>query len=316
MDDKTNKIKPFKAMNTDIEYEILTDENVVSSFDEVLKQTIKIFEKSFSRFIDESELSKLNSMSGKVTEVSDSMINILMAAKNTFEKTEGIIDPTIGNALISAGYNRSFELLPRIENSYIKTHRIYKQYTFADILIDVDKKLVNLPTGMLLDFGGIGKGYLLDLISPMADEISTNYWISFGGDISFSGKNSSCETWQVGVQNPYALDSDIAIINVPLGRWSVATSGVTKRMGEFAGKHWHHLIDPRSQKPAETDLSSVTVVAQTSLEADVLAKYILIKGSLEGMDFAEKKNNLFALAVTKEGRVLMTKEMERLVQIL
>jgi FAD:protein FMN transferase len=145
-----------------------------------------------------------------------------------------------------------------------------------------------------LDFGGIGKGYLLDNLSKMiSSRHVAGYWLSLGGDIICSGHDVDGQPWRVGVQNATESTENIQYIENRHGDMlAIATSGTTKRKGIRNGTKWHHIIDPRSGLPAETDILTVTATAKSAVIGDVYAKVAVIAGSKEAVRILRKEKQL------------------------
>ena len=300
----------FKALGTTIEGGFRAEREIAEKLWSDVHMSIAIFEARFSRFQEDSELSQLNRSAGRTFTASQPMMKILQAAQDAFRKTDGLVDPTVGNALITAGYDSSFEQIKdKIDQRPISE---VPHSSLNDVRIDFENSTIVIPTGVTLDFGGIGKGYLLDYLVPMIEAETTDYWLSLGGDLVVSGNDESGHTWTVGVQNPLAHDQDLAKLQPPSGRWGIATSGTTKRRG----RNWHHLIYPRTGRPVITDTLAGVVLAPTALEADTYAKTVLILGSTEGINWATNKKGIEALAVTDKLQLVSTTGMRQLLKIL
>jgi FAD:protein FMN transferase len=149
----------------------------------------------------------------------------------------------------------------------------------------IEKSSASIPTGTALDFGGIGKGYLLDELAEFLDPKLTTaqlvgYWLSLGGDIICAGHDLDSQPWQVAIQSALELAKNVDIIKNEAGRkLAIATSGVTKRQGLKDGQAWHHIINPRTSKPADTNILTATVTADEAVAADVYAKCVVIAGA-------------------------------------
>jgi thiamine biosynthesis lipoprotein len=244
-----------------------------------LWQATEVFEQRFSRFLETSELSRINRASGTKTVCSFEMISILKTCEQWGKLTQGVFNPFILPRLVEAGYGVSFEtnkaapLLPRA----------LRVSNIDELKIGQDSVLI--PKDSALDLGGIGKGYLLDQLADQLDKQIDRYWLSFGGDVSGRGLDIDDKPWQIGVADASHDDQSMATIRLPkMGRWAVATSGTNRRRGESSGKVWHHLINPATGQPAETDIVTATLVAQSATATDVLASCAVILGSQAGSE--------------------------------
>jgi len=245
---------------------------------------ITAFEQRFSRFIASSELSGFNDRAGETISISQQFRALLVTCKELAQETDGLFNPFMLPALQRAGYVGSW---PRpqefaAEQDYSQRHSV----TTIDAL-QIFKTSARIPHDSALDFGGIGKGYLLDMLSDYLQAHGyTNYWLSLGGDIICSGHDIDQHPWSVDVQSATSPDTAIGTITNSQGsRLAIATSGVTKRKGVKDAKQWHHIIDPRSGQPARTDLLTATITAADAVHADVYAKCLVILGSDQASKF-------------------------------
>ena len=313
--------KKIRAMGTDVIVAIINDDGAGARADtKEVARAIADFEKRFSRFLPASEVCSLNASGGEVCRTSADMAAMLAAAQYWHKDTGGIFDPSVCEALEEIGYDKSidFEQGPvREETAHFfdagaHQRRFQACPRFADVRIDEEAGTVMVPTGMKLDFGGIGKGYSVDMIARSLRKKYSDFWISAGGDMFLSGRNSEGKPWEVMVQDPLDSGNDIGCIAMGERKeMAVATSGVTKRKGVKGGFAWHHIIDPRTGLPAENAIAAVTVIAPTVTEADVCAKTVLILGEKEGIDFIERHAGLACLAVTVKGAAVYSQEMKK-----
>ena len=235
---------------------------------------VAAFEQRFSRFLPESELTSFNHTAGEWVTVSKAFHDLLVAARAMAERTDGLYNPFVLSALQRAGYEGSW---PRPEVANPQTS--YKDRSVVSIDgLEVRSREARIPAQSALDFGGIGKGYLLDQLAEFLDtESLVGYWLSLGGDIICSGTDVDNVPWRIGVQHD---EQAVATIENGGRKLAIATSGITKRKGRNeSGESWHHLIDPRTGKPATTDILTATVTAAHATEADIAAKCMVIVGA-------------------------------------
>lgn len=274
---------------------------------------IKDFESRFSRFLSDNELASFNNSTGGVeTPVSEMMAEMLNLTKRLHQETSGIFDPTIINSLESVGYNKSFtEIKPENEPAttpdleHIKT--IFASRPKLSALEIKDKKVVK-PDGLRVDFGGIGKGFIIDYLSGHLFKEVSDFWISAGGDLLVKGSAQDRAGWRIGVQNPYQPDKEVFSLNTAGRTLGIATSGIFRRQGANGGFKWHHLIDPRSGLPVENDIMAVTAIAASAAEADVFAKTVLLLGAEKGLEFIEDRPGTACLIFFKGGGTVFSKQ--------
>lgn len=301
-------ITEFPALGTTVRGVIVGDPTKANDAFRRIRGYIFDFEQRFSRFLVGNELDRLNKSAGHPTTVSPEMLDILEAGRSAFEASHGLVDITVGQDMIGIGYSKSFHLLQedtRPQQLPPKAE-VAERRTFADVQIDIEKRIVTIPRGTRIDLGGIGKGYLLDQCSPIIRRMSTNYWLSLGGDLIVSGHNGYGRPWPVGIQDPYALEKDKKTLLLPVGRYAIAASGTTKRQWTTNTGKKHHIIDPRTGTSTTTDIAMAMVVAPTGLTADVLAKTVVIHGTEHAFDTVLEQPQTSALYITTEGNLQTT----------
>jgi thiamine biosynthesis lipoprotein len=230
-----------------------------------------------SRFRPESELSRLN-RAGRI-DGSPDLLRVVGLALEWRQRTNGLFDPTIHDALVAAGYDRSFELLsgPDDGDGGVHLHHTHVRAAGGGGCRVADGG-VALEPGVRLDLGGIGKGYAVDRAAELLGRFGPAL-VNAGGDMACRGG-----FWPVGVEIPDGS------LTVGLERGALATSGSDRR--RWAGGH--HLIDPRTGRPADSPYLRVTVAAPTAVEAEVRAKAIFLGADPAGAD---------AVLVGRDGRV-------------
>jgi thiamine biosynthesis lipoprotein len=193
--------------------------------------------------------------------------------------TNGLFDPAVLPALERAGYDRSIELVQAGTVSARRTGNLNPQTrsAFGQVEVADDRLAVRLPAGMRIDLGGIAKGWIAEQAAHLLNRYAPACAVNAGGDQYSCGRPSDEPFWQVGLENPFDPKQDLAVL--ALGPGAVATSSVIKRRWKQGHTERHHLIDPRSGLPAETPWASVTVITDTAVKAEVLAKALLIAGN-------------------------------------
>jgi len=251
------------------------------------------WEQALSRFIPESELSRLNEQPGKPVPVSDLLYNVLATALTAARETQGIYDPTMLDQLVKLGYDRTFDDLPAGRPDPLIPGE--PGGGWRGIRVDTIRRRVRLPAGIKLDFGGIAKGMAVDsaLAQLSASGISPAL-VNAGGDLAIDGLPPGEEQWQLSVPGRDRHWS------IPLSRGAVATSGIARRHWKQGNTLRHHLLDPRTGLPAQSDLWSVTVVTDRCEQGEVAAKVAFILGSQEGAAFL-LKHHIAGLLVLEDG---------------
>jgi FAD:protein FMN transferase len=301
----------FRAMGTDVGLWAWNDneQRVQSAFLDIERYFARI-ETALSRFRPNSELSRLNRSAGRPFSASPLLFSLVESSLAWRSQTGGIFDPAILNSLVAHGYDRPFAAIEgqREPRSGVLEANDSQDALGADttnIRLGPDWK-ITLPLGVGLDLGGIAKGWTVQQATHRLGSLGPCL-VDAGGDIACAGTPPS-EPWVVTVANPEHLDQDIAVIS--LENEAVATSSRVYRRWQHQGKPAHHLIDPRTGAPADTNILSVTVIAPRLPDAEIHAKVALILGEGEGLAYLNSIQDLSAIFVTDDGRQLMSGEFE------
>lgn len=273
---------------------------------ELVPDWFEAWEQHFSRFRPESELCAVNRRAGLPTIVSREFAQVFEAALEAHRATEGLVTPVLLEALARAGYDRSFDQLPRIQAAVPAINPLTLP-SLAEITWEPAIRTITLPPDVALDFGGIAKGWAAHQ-SMRRLAIHSPALVDAGGDIAISGPQADGQPWDVGVANPFDPLEDLEILQ--LERCGVATSGRDRRRWLKSGQWNHHILDPRTGLPAKTDILTATIVAPTVMEAEQAAKACLIKGSQAGLGWIEAQPQLAALLVLEDGQRLYSQTMQ------
>jgi thiamine biosynthesis lipoprotein len=160
---------------------------------------------------------------------------------------------------------------------------------------------------MGLDFGGVAKGWAAHQAMKRL-QVEGPALIDSAGDIAISGPRADGGPWQIGVASPFQKGEEIETLF--LNQCGVATSGKDRRRWTRDGVFQHHIIDPLTNQPAETDLLTVTVVAPDVMQAEAAAKAAFILGSRRGMEWIEAHPAFAALFILDNGEMLYSEKME------
>ena len=273
----------FRAMNSDVA--VIADGEAARA----IRQTFVTAEQRFSRFREDSELMQLNRATEPMV-VSEPMFAALVAARRYVELTDGIFDPAIGAMLVALGYDRSFE--PGALDRGCEGQAVTAAH-FLDVELDATSREVTRPAGVQIDLGGMIKGRTVD---EAAVWLVRDGAIDAGGDAVMRGGRNG---WLVEIEDPCDPARTIATIRVR--DRAVATSAANYRRWQVAGVQRHHLVDPRTQRSAATDLLQVTVIAPTAELADVLAKTAFILGAERGRAMIERHADVGAVLIAADG---------------
>jgi thiamine biosynthesis lipoprotein len=206
------------------------------------------WDRVFSRFRPDSELNRVNRDPSEVVVLSRPSAYALRTALDAAASTDGLVDPTLGAAVEAAGYDKDFSDLGDDERPPAPpSHGTWRSLRLSG-------RLLSRPRGTVLDLNGVVKALAVDAALEL---ISADGFVSAGGDMAVRGGAV------VGLPGDGALR---------LLAGGIATSGTTKRRWRRGGALQHHLIDPRTGRPAASRWDEVTVAAGSCLAADVAAK--------------------------------------------
>jgi thiamine biosynthesis lipoprotein len=275
-------------------------------------------ESRWSRFLPDSDVSRLNVADGRPVRVDSTTIMLLTTMTEAWHATEQRFDPCTLRALVAAGYRSSLDDPDRVTVLPSGTVRLTQQQcgefrnddpTLDSIEIDPDACTVRLPAGLSIDAGGIGKGLAADLaVASALRSGADGALVSIGGDLSMGG-NPPDGGWTVAIEHPEPERGTVGSVAVPGG--GVATSSTRSRRWQRCGRERHHVIDPWTGLPSTTDLSSVTVLARSGWLAEVHATAAILAGSSEVIEYLGR-HELSGLAVAGDDRVLATDDLAEL----
>lgn len=292
----------FRAMNTSVLLAVDGDSYSALALQEA-HAAVKSFEARFSRFQPTSELSRLNRSGGEWVSVSADLLEMLELALRYHQSTNGLFDPSILNDLKRIGYDRSMDELRagKIPYARASASRTTPKPAFASLELDLANGRVRLPLGMQIDLGGIAKGWIAERAAQLLNQSADVCAVNAGGDILFIGEPLDGFGWEVYLEDPRDTAQVLMPLHVRSG--AVATSSTTKRTWKQAGESRHHLIDPRTGLPAESDWISVTVFGASLVKAEVFAKALLIGGAGESQSLFEAHPDLAYLAVDQNSQI-------------
>ncbi len=262
---------------------------------EIVYQEFIRLDSIFNKYDKHSQLSKVNNNPGKRIEVSQELLDLTVKSKEYYQLSGGIFDISKGklyNFWKEWGKDKEKRELPSEE----KIKELVKSANIEGIEVDFDQKTIKVKEGVVLDFSGVAKGYIVDkAIEKLRAAGIESALVNAGGDMYCLGKNNN-KPWQVGVRSP----SGSLVKTLELSDRGVATSGNYHQIYKRKGKLYSHLIDPRDGYPVERDLLGVTVIADKSWQADALATILFISGKESLEEIIESKDSEVAVYFISE----------------
>lgn len=244
-------------------------------------EALNAIDNKFSVNKEYSEISKVNQNAGSVNavNVSQEVFEVMTVAKKIARATENSFNPALGTLIKLWGIGTDSARIPSDDE-------IEEALKHCDpdsiILSEVDGsfKIQILDAKTQIDLGAIVKGYAADCIAELLEKRNVKKAIiDLGGNIYVFGNKSENpdDMWRVGIRNPIDPDAQpVEIVSLKSG--SVVTSGNYERFFEKDGKRYHHILDSRTGRPAETDLASVSVISDKSIDCDALATAFFVAG--------------------------------------
>lgn len=285
------RVERFSVMGTHAEVQVIDGSPRLIS---AARSRLDALEARWSRFRSGSDITALNRCAGASVPVAPETLLLLERAMAGARATDGRYDPTVGGALLAHGYDRTFTEVAHHARTVVPEPVI--DASWPAIEIDRAASTARLPEGTVFDPGGIGKGLAADLVvSELADQ-AAGFLVNLGGDLRMQGRAPDAAGWVVAVDDPFDPTGEVARLAIPGG--GVATSSSRQRRWETASGPAHHIIDPRTGRPAVTGAVAVTVVAAEAWWAEVHATSLFLQGPA-GLDLLD--GTVEALIVTADG---------------
>lgn len=266
--------KSWKALGTSV-HVLTTHPEELDRATTAVGKILDDVDSTYSRFRDDSELSRLNASAGRTVRVSPLLATAIAQAQRAARLTDGAVDPTVGTAIRMVGYDDDFARVAP-EGGPIVLHALPVPGWQA-VHFDERARRVMVPSGVELDLGSTGKALAADLAANAARAavIAGGVLVSLGGDIALAGAPPA-GGWRILIAEDSRTDpgSDGQVICV--GRGGVATSSTTVRKWARAGTTLHHIIDPLTGLPTAGPYRTVTVLARTCVDANIASTAAIV----------------------------------------
>ena len=242
---------------------------------DVARRRLAHLEACWSRFLPDSDVSRLNRADGQSVTVDPATVTLLTHLVAAWRATGGAFDPTLLPAVVAAGYEASWDD-PTTRTSL--SAGLSLRGRPEGIVVDPSTATARLPRGTTVDPGGLGKGLAADLVSvELVGAGASGALVSVGGDVRMAGQAPRPEGWHVDVEDPFVPDR--VLTRVVLSDGGAATSSTLARSWSRGGRRRHHLIDPATGMSAATAVIAATVIASTAAWAEAFAKLPLVVGA-------------------------------------
>jgi thiamine biosynthesis lipoprotein len=256
---------------------LVTEPAALARAREIADTELAAVDLACSRFRPDSELSRLNQSSGELTPVSELLATLIAEALRAAELTGGDVDPTCGQALTAAGYDRDFGQIRAGRRTFAVAAGPVPGW--RSIRLDASRPAVRLAPGTQLDLGSTAKAWASDrCASLIAAALDCGVLISLGGDIAVAGEPPG-GGWPVRVTDDHAAGQDARGQTVTIRSGGLATSSTTVRTWTAAGVTMHHIIDPATGEPARSCWRTVSVAAASCADANIASTAAIIRGA-------------------------------------
>jgi thiamine biosynthesis lipoprotein len=293
----------FLSMDTAISFQIEGKNSKKAGKEaQILVQEL---ERLLSKTMPDSDIAKLNAQRElPLKDLSPHTVTLLQLSQKIAQESGGIFDPTLGQ-LTSLWDFQSDSPVPPSEKAIASA--LSKS---GSQFLSIDSERISLKGEALLDLGGIAKGYIAQqTVEYLKENEVSSALLSFGGNICAIGSKGD-RPWRIGVADPQDPSSYIGYLD--LQDTCAVTSGSYQRYFTFNGVRYHHILNPQTGYPADSDIQSVTVVYPDSTVADALSTALFILGPEQAGTLLGQYPNAMVIFLTEDHRILCSSELKKL----
>lgn len=274
---------------------------------EVLQEALDLcngYEATLSKTVEGSDVWNINHANGQPVEISDDTAKVLDMALKISELTKGAFDVTIAPVMELWDFTGETAALPN--SADIEAALRLVDYT----KVQLDGNTVTLPAGMSIDLGAIAKGFIADCLTEyLRGRGVESAILDLGGNIIVIGASGEGNAWRVGIQDPdQSRGAYITVVSVTDA--TVVTSGIYERGFDLDGVRYHHILDTSTGWPIQNGLSSVSIIAGSSMLADALSTACFTLGLEIGKALVEAFDEVEAVFVTTDRDIIYTSGLE------
>ena len=260
-------------------------------------ETCGTYEQLLSRTVEGSDVWQINHAEGKTVTVSPETAEILRTAVQISELSGGAFDVTIAPASTLWDFTSGEQTIPAEDALASAAEKIDWRK------LRVDGNDVTLPAGMMIDLGGIAKGYIADAVKDKLEkEGIRNAVLSFGGNIVTIGMKPDGSPWRVGIQDIDEPTGKTMLVSLNYGG-STVTSGIYERGFTVDGVTYHHILSSETGWPVQNELASVTIFSDSSMTGDALSTAVFALGTEKGARMVESLEGIEALFIARDRTV-------------
>jgi thiamine biosynthesis lipoprotein ApbE len=277
-----------------------TDARQIGRAQSLVAEVLEAVDDACSRFRSDSELSRVNARAGKEIRISALLCEVIAAALDAAAFTDGLVDPTVGPALVAAGYDATFAAV-RADGPAL-TLDPHPVPGWQSIQVDRTQGRLHTPLDVQLDLGAIGKAWAADRAAEIVfDDIRCGVLVSCGGDVAMRGEPPA-DGWPIEVSELGPGQGHAEVVLIDTG--GLATSGTAARRWRRGGVTLHHIIDPRDGLPADTPWLAVSATGHRCVDANTATTAAVVLGP-SAPDWLDSRR-IAARLVGRDGSVVRT----------
>jgi thiamine biosynthesis lipoprotein ApbE len=275
----------WEALGTSVVVQI-TDRDSPARARKIVERELDAIDRACSRFRADSELSRVNRCAGRFVEVDPLLIGALRVALRAAERSNGDVDPTLGRALVLAGYDRDWKLIAGVDSRPGNRQDVWSARPevvartvagWSTVEIDPERSLVRIPRGVQLDLGATAKAWVADRAAEAIHRtLGCGALVCLGGDVATAGLPPT-GGWCIHVTDDHRAGPLAPGQTVSIMSGGLATSSVAVRCWVRNGVNMHHIIDPATRAPVRGMWRTASVAAADCTDANIATTAALVR---------------------------------------